>query len=180
MSASDSKHTAAPSHAGSAADFDFLIGSWQIHHRRLKERLVDCTQWELFEGSSKAQKMLGGRANVDDNLLHLPDGDYRALTLRTFDAASSQWSIWWLDGRHPGRLDVPMVGGFISGVGHFYADDTLNGQPIRVRFLWTQCSELGHPRWEQAFSVDGGTSWEVNWVMDFTPVAADVSALPCA
>lgn len=152
---------------GAASDFDFLVGPWQVQHSRLKERLTGCQDWEQFEGSAAMQKLLGGHANVDDNVIHLPDGDYRALTIRSFDTASGLWSIWWLDGRHPGRLDVPVVGRFEDGKGHFYADDTHNGQAIRVRFLWTPCSERGQPRWEQAFSTDGGVSWEVNWVMDF-------------
>lgn len=172
--------TATTTNGGSAADFDFFVGAWRIRHRRLKERLVDCQQWERFEGSARVQKMLGGHANVDDNLLHLPDGDYRALTLRSFDPANGQWSIWWLDGRHPGRLDTPVVGGFSDSTGCFFADDVLGGQAIRVRFLWTQRSELGLPRWEQAFSTDSGENWEVNWVMDFSPLAGDAEALPCA
>jgi hypothetical protein len=162
----------------SAADFDFFIGSWRVQHRRLQERLVGCQAWEAFAGSSVVRKMLGGRANVDDNLIHLPEADYRALTLRSFDAASGQWSIWWLDGRRPGRLDVPVVGGFSNGLGCFYADDTLDGQPIRVRFMWTVRAESGQPRWEQAFSSDDGASWECNWVMDFSP--ADQGLSPCA
>lgn len=152
---------------GAAGDFDFFVGAWQVQHRRLKERLTGCQEWEQFQGRSEMQKLLGGHANVDDNVIHLPGGDYRALTLRSFDAASGCWSIWWLDGRHPARLDVPVVGGFKDGIGCFYADDTHQGQAIRVRFRWTPCSELGQPRWEQAFSTDGGVSWEVNWVMDF-------------
>ena len=162
---------------GSASDFDFFVGSWQIQHRRLKERLTGCQEWEEFAGSSVMQKLLGGNANVDDNVIHFPAGDYRALTLRSFDAASGLWSIWWLDGRHPGRLDVPVVGSFSDGKGYFYADDTHNGQAIRVRFLWTQRTELGQPRWEQAFSTDGGESWETNWVMDFRPSDA-TAAVP--
>ncbi|MCV2352985.1 DUF1579 domain-containing protein [Paucibacter sp. B2R-40] len=165
---------------GSAADFDFFIGAWRIQHRRLKERLLGCQEWDSFEGSSVMQKMLGGLANVDDNLLHLPDGDYRALTLRSFDAATGQWAIWWLDGRRPGQLDVPVVGQFRDGIGCFYADDTLRGQPIRVRFMWTTRAESGQPRWEQAFSNDGGASWECNWVMDFSPLPAGQTATPCA
>lgn len=168
-----------PSDSG-AADFDFFIGSWRVQHRRLKERLVGCQAWETFEGSTVVQKMLGGLANVDDNLLHLPDGDYRALTLRSFDAASGQWSIWWLDGRQPGRLEVPVVGGFSPGLGCFYADDTLDGRPIRVRFMWTVRAESGQPRWEQSFSADGGDTWECNWVMDFSPLVVTQAGPPCA
>ncbi len=166
--------------ASSAADFDFFLGKWHVQHRRLKQRLLGCQEWASFEGSTVMQKMLGGLANVDDNLIHLPEGDYRALTLRSFDASSGQWSIWWLDGRQPGQLDVPVVGHFSEGLGCFYADDTLRGQAIRVRFIWTARSELGQPRWEQAFSADGGASWECNWVMDFSPAPADQEAPACA
>ena len=91
------------------------------------------------------------------------------MTLRAFDADKAQWSIWWLDGRHPGQIDTPMVGRFDrNGVGVFYADEHFNGQPIRVRFLWTHRGLAG-PRWEQAFSIDAGASWETNWTMDFKP-----------
>lgn len=165
---------------GTAADFDFFIGTWRVQHRRLKERLVGCQTWEHFEGSTTVQKMLGGQANVDDNLLHLPLGDYRALTLRSFNPASGQWSIWWLDSRHPHQLDIPVMGAFQNGIGIFEAFDTLNGLPIRVRFRWTQRADHNLPRWEQAFSKDQGETWETNWVMDFSPLAIHHAADPCA
>jgi hypothetical protein len=78
-------------------------------------------------------------------------------------------AIWWIDSRHVGPLDPPMVGRFENGTGTFYADDTLNGKPIRVRFLWTKVTS-DTPHWEQAFSDDEGKSWETNWTMDFTKV----------
>jgi hypothetical protein len=160
-----------PSTSHSENDFDFFIGHWQVAHHRLQERLVDCKVWVDFEGTTHVQKILGGMGNMDDNMLQLPDGPYFAVTLRTFDAYKQQWSIWWLDGRYPGQLDVPMVGRFVNGVGTFYADDNFNGKPIRVRFLWTQRS-ADQPRWEQAFSADAGASWETNWVMDFTRISS--------
>ena len=147
-------------------DFDFFIGRWRVAHRRLKARLAGCHEWVEFGGSTVVQKTLGGLGNMDDNTLDLPGGAYRALTLRSYDAQARQWSIWWLDGRHPGTLDAPMVGRFRNGVGTFYADDSFDGRPIRVRFLWT-LPEADRPHWEQAFSVDGGVSWETNWTMDF-------------
>lgn len=155
------------SRQSSANDFDFFIGSWNVAHRRLKDRLVGSTEWVSFTGSTVMQKVLGGLGNMDDNVLELPGDPYCAVTLRTFNSETKQWSIWWLDGRHPGSLDTPVVGTFENQVGTFYADDTLAGKAIRVRFLWT-ISEPGKPRWEQAFSPDGGATWEVNWVMDFT------------
>jgi len=150
-----------------AGDFDFQIGSWQVRHRRLKERLANCTEWEEFDGTSDMRPILGGNGNVEDNLLHIPGGTYRAIALRSYDPAQGIWAIWWLDARSPHALDVPVIGRFEDGVGHFYADDTLDGQPIRLRFIWSR-TDTSTPRWEQAMSADGGESWEVNWTMDFT------------
>jgi hypothetical protein len=152
-------------------DFDFLIGQWKVSHRRLKERLLDCQDWERFEGSCHMRPLLGGLGNIDDNVLELPTGTYRALSMRTFDPATAQWAIWWVDGRHPHRLDPPVIGGFADGVGEFQCDDQLRGQPIRVRYRWTDITATT-ARWQQAFSPDGGLHWETNWVMDFERLTA--------
>ncbi len=149
-----------------AHDFDFLQGHWRVLHRRLRQRLVGNGEWQAFDGTCAMQKLLGGHGNVDDNLLHLPEGSYRAVSLRSFDAQTRRWAIWWLDGRHPHSIDVPVVGGFESGIGSFYAEDSLHGRPIRVRFRWTDVHS-DTPRWEQAFSPDAGQTWEVNWTMTF-------------
>jgi hypothetical protein len=148
-------------------DWTFLYGTWRVHHRRLVARLADGDEWQEFEGTSELRPLMDGAGNVDDNVLELPGGTYRAVSLRSLDPATGLWSIWWLDGRNPGVIDVPVVGRFEDGVGRFEADDTFEGRPIRVRFLWTR-TDTDSPRWEQAFSEDGGQSWETNWEMDFT------------
>lgn len=151
-------------------DFDFLFGRWQVSHRRLRHRLAGCAEWDHFGGSCEVRPLLDGRGNVDDNVIDLPEllgGRYRAATLRAFDPAQRQWAIWWLDGRWPDRIDTPMRGGFDAEArGLFLADETLEGRPIRVRFLWLH-TRSDTPRWEQAFSADQGRSWETNWAMDF-------------
>ena len=156
-----------PANPSGQADFDFFIGSWVVAHRRLKERLAGCDEWVEFKGTTVVLKVLGGLGNIDDNTLELPGGHYRAVTLRSFDPARQLWTIWWLDARFPGTLDKPVVGRFGDGLGLFYADDELNGRPIRIRFIWSM-PRPDSPRWEQAFSVDGGATWETNWTMDFT------------
>jgi len=152
-------------------DFDFFHGRWKVHHRRLRDRLVGSTDWEAFEGTCVTWPTLDGAGNVDDNLLELPAGTYRAMSIRAFDPETNRWAIWWLDGRFPhAPLDPPVVGGFgEDGVGEFVADTTHDGIPIVMRFLWTGIAS-GAPRWEQAFSTDGGATWEVNWVMAFERV----------
>ncbi len=153
------------------SDFDFLVGRWHVRHRRLKQRLIGCTEWECFGGTSELRLLMNGHGTIDDNVIELPAGTYRAVTLRSYDPASGQWAIWWLDGRDPHRIDAPMRGGFDGdGNGAFYADEDFSGPPIRVRFLWTDITPQSC-RWQQAFSIDGGLSWETNWVMDFARAA---------
>jgi hypothetical protein len=152
----------------SAQDFDFFFGSWIVNHRQLKQRLSGSTEWIEFHGTITAHPLLGGAGNFDDNVIEKPGGTYRAATLRTYDEAADAWAIWWFDGRVPhGKVDPPMIGRFADGVGTFFADDTLDGKPIKVRFVWS-CITAKSCRWEQAFSPDGGASWEVNWIMDVT------------
>ena len=153
-------------------DFDFLVGEWRVQHRRLKERLADSHEWVEFDGTLSMRKLMGGWANVDDNVLNMPDGAYRGVGLRSYDPKTGQWAIWWLDGRNPfGDLDPPVKGRFENGVGTFYSNDTLRGKTVRVRFTWSKITPTS-ARWEQAFSPDAGKTWEVNWVMEFRPAPA--------
>jgi hypothetical protein len=147
-------------------DFDFLVGEWRVHHRQLKERLAGSQEWREFEGTSVLWKTMGGYGTFDDNVLEHPGGTYRAMGVRAFDIKDRKWSIWWIDGRTPqAPLDPPVRGAFKDGVGTFYADDTFNGKPIRVRYTWSHITpKTCH--WEQAFSPDGGVTWETNWRMD--------------
>jgi hypothetical protein len=148
-------------------DFDFVIGDWLVKHRQLKERLASCDEWVEFDGKMSTQKILGGFGNVEDNILQLPEETVRAIALRSYNNNTRKWSIWWLDGRFPDRIDVPVVGSFVDGLGTFFANDTFQGIPIVVKFVWRQLAE-DLLRWEQAFSTDAGESWETNWTMDFT------------
>ena len=160
------------------ADFDFVVGSWNVSHRKLKERLANCIDWVEFSGTSDTSKVLGGYGNVEDNVLELPEGTYRAVALRSFNPIKKAWAIWWLDGRAPWSIDTPVIGAFSKGVGLFYADEVFNGMPVSIRFTWTKVTK-DVLRWEQAFSSDAGNTWETNWTMSFSrrPPAATVQEL---
>lgn len=152
-------------------DFDWLVGNWRVQHRRLKERLANNHEWQEFEGTCRNLPLMDGAGNVDDNRINLPGDHYRGVGLRSYDPKSGLWAIWWVDSRTPhGAVDPPVRGKFVDGVGTFYADDTLRGKPIRVRFTWSKITATT-AHWEQAFSPDGGKTWEVNWTMEFQRVS---------
>jgi len=123
-----------------------------------------------LEGTLFSQPLMGGYANVDDDVSEVPGGTYRGVAPRSFDAKLGQWSIWWMDSRMPrAPMDPPVRGSFQNGVGTFYADDTENGKPIRIRFIWSQITPTSC-HWEQAYSPDGGKTWETNWIQDLKRV----------
>jgi hypothetical protein len=147
--------------------FDTRVGNWTAHHRQLKERLLNSRDWMEYDGTQSLWLVLGGYGNVNENVFKRPGGDYPGVTLRAYDPKRGVWSIWWLDDRTPlGTLDPPVRGRFEGGLGTMYSDDTLRGRPIKVRFTWSNMTEAGG-HWEQAFSADGGKTWETNWYTDF-------------
>jgi hypothetical protein len=149
---------------GGASDFDFEFGDWTVHHR---VKRATTGEWFEFEGTANARPILGGLGNVEDCLFHRPGGDTRGVALRTYDPATAEWAIWWVDSRTPhGALDPPVKGHFEKGVGTFYSDGEMNGKPVRTRFIWSQITAKS-ARWEQAFSYDAGKTWDTNWVMEF-------------
>ncbi len=148
-------------------DFDFIMGDWKVLHQRLNARFCNCDQWTTFESLSSTSKILGGFGNLEDNLLFFPTGTFRAVALRSYCRETGTWSIWWLDGRNPMGLDAPVRGNFKQGIGTFLGEDVMDGVPTLVRFIWNATSPE-QPTWEQAFSQDGGQSWETNWRMVFT------------
>lgn len=146
--------------------FDFLFGNWRVRHRRLSRRMAGDTNWVEFDGSCRVEPILGGLGNFDQNIIELPEGRYEACSVRLFNSATRLWSIHWIDGRTM-KMDVPMLGCFSGGVGTFFGDDTFDGRPVRVRFLWSAITEAS-AHWEQAFTDNGGRSWETNWYMNFS------------
>lgn len=148
------------------ADFDFLIGGWTIENERLAERFCGSDAWTRFPGTSTCRKLLNGAGNLEE--MALPGTSFAGLALRIFNPQDGLWSIHWADNdRH--RLLPPMVGRFENGQGMFHGEEEHDGQTVAARFVWTPSPTS--PRWEQAFSNDGGKTWETNWVMKFTRTA---------
>jgi hypothetical protein len=153
--------------AGHEQDWQWLVGNWDVYHERLRDRLVGSTTWDKFGGKCSSWPTLGGLGNVDDCLLYLPTGSYRAFAPRAWDPATNQWNIWWLDGRMAGQLDPPVRGTFAGTEGEFHGADVHKGTPVIVRFRWHE-THSPRPWWDQSFSTDAGKNWETNWRNYFT------------
>lgn len=162
--------TPLPALAEAPRDFDFMVGSWNVRHRRLRHRLVGNHDWDGFGGTLVNWPVLGGHGNVDDNVMVLPSGTIRGIGLHTFDRTSGQWLSRWLDERAPSVIEPAMRGRFTDGAGTFIGDDHLDGRPVKTRVVWSRITARS-AHWEQSCSADGGATWEPNWISDFTRTA---------
>jgi len=144
------------------ADFDFEIGAWKTHLRRLLKPLTGSTTWAEYHGTTVVRKVWNGRANLVELEVDGPAGHIEALSLRLYNPQSRQWSLNFANSA-AGTMAVPTIGEFRNGRGEFYDQETLNGRAILVRFLILPVS-ADSIRFEQSYSDDGGKTWELNWV----------------
>lgn len=156
----------APREQGGRHDFDFLHGHWRVHNRRLRERLLGCTEWDSFEATQYCQPLLDGLGNTDE--MRNGTGPV-GVSLRLFDLQARQWVIYWV-APHDGLLQLPVRGTFVADTGIFEGTDVHDGRSVHVRYTWSNTGGAT-PQWEQAYSPDG-ISWETNWVMSFTRTEA--------
>ena len=145
-------------------DFDFEAGAWKTHVRRLQKPLSGSTSWVEYDGTTVVTPFLDGRANVAELRIAGPSGRIEGAALRIYEAQAGRWTINYFNASD-GELTPPLVGRFENGVGRFEGDDRLGDRAIRVRFEIRE-SRPGTWRFEQAFSGDGGRTWEVNWIAE--------------
>jgi hypothetical protein len=149
-------------------DFDFEIGTWKTRLRRLLNPLTGSTTWVEYEGTSVVRKVWGGRANLVELVADGPAGHFEGLSLRLYNPQSRQWSLNFANA-NGGVMAQPTIGEFKNGRGEFFNQETLNGRAVLVRFLISDITP-NSCRFEQAFSDDGGKTWEVNWIATDTRV----------
>jgi hypothetical protein len=143
-------------------DFDFEIGNWRTHLSRLVHPLSGSKVWVAYEGTTTVREVWNGRANLVELEVDGPAGHIEALSLRLYNPGAHQWSLNFASSSG-GALSVPTIGEFRDGRGEFYDQETLNGRSILVRFVISDIAR-NSCRFEQAFSDDGGRTWEVNWI----------------
>jgi hypothetical protein len=149
-------------------DFDFEIGTWKIHLKRLLHPLTGSTTWVEFDGTSVTRKLWDGRANIEEFETDGSAGHVEGLTLRLYHPESRQWYLYWASSKDA-ALGVPTIGEFKNGRGEFYDQEPFNGRVILVRYVWSEIT-ANSAHFEQSFSDDGGKTWEVNWITNQTRV----------
>jgi len=150
-------------------DFDFEIGSWKIHLKKLVHPLTGSTTWVEADGTSVTRKVWDGRSQLEEFETDGPVlGHIEGMTLRLYNPEAHQWNLNWATSK-TGAFGVPTIGEFKNGRGEFYDYEPINDRMILVRFLWTNTT-TDTPHFEQSFSEDGGKTWEVNWITDQTRV----------
>jgi hypothetical protein len=162
------KPAAAAEHDGQH-DFDFEIGSFKIHLKRLAHPLSGSHEWVEFDGTSVTRKVWDGRADLEEFEVDSPSGHIEGLTLRLYNAQTHQWSLYWANNKNGAMSLPPNVGEFKNGRGEFYCQDTFNGRYVLVRYVWSDIT-ANTAHFEQSYSEDGGKTWEVNWITDQTRV----------
>lgn len=150
-------------------DFDFEIGTWKTKLKRLVSPLSGSKQWAEYEGTTVVTKVWNGKANLVELVADGAAGHFEGLSLRLYNPAARQWSLNFANIRS-GTLVTPTIGEFKNGIGEFYCQDTYNDRAVLVRFIITKINDDAC-HFEQAFSEDGGKTWEINWIADDTRIA---------
>jgi len=149
-------------------DFDFEIGNWKTHLKRLKAPLSGSTTWIEYDGTTVVRKIWNGKANMVELEVDGPSGHFEGLNLRLYNPEARQWSLNFASSRG-GVITQPTIGEFKNGRGEFYDQEAFNGRTIMVRFVITPVN-ADLIRFEQSFSDDGGKTWELNWIAEDTRV----------
>jgi hypothetical protein len=157
-------------------DFDFEIGTWKTRLKRLQRPLTGSTTWVEYEGTSVVRKVWDGRANLVELDVRGPAGHIEGLSLRLYNPQTRRWSLNFANSR-AGTMTPATIGAFKDGRGEFFAKETLDGRTIDVRFVISDITPSSC-RFEQAFSADGGKTWEVNWIATDTRIEGAARSAP--
>jgi hypothetical protein len=147
------------------ADFDFFIGSWKLRNRCLREWLKGSTSWEEFDGVSVSRKILGGLGHIEEVTMERASEATEEVVVRLFDPQTQQWRIYEADNGN-GFDPQPVIATFKDGRIEGYSYTPWEGAHIFRRVIWSEITGASF-HWEQAFSADGGKTWETNWIADF-------------
>ena len=155
-------------------DFDFYFGTWKTHVKRLARPLSGSKTWTDYDGMTTVRKIWNGRGNLSELEADGPEGHLENLALRLYNPESGQWSLNYANSREGVVDKPPTIGRFENGRGEFFDMEVIAGKNVLVRNVWSDISSSGC-RFEQAFSEDGGKTWEPNWIATFVRAQENAS-----
>jgi hypothetical protein len=148
--------------------FDFGLGTWKEHTVRLLHPLTGSKTWMQMDGVSVDKPIWNGRANIVELESDGPTGHLELLSLRLYNPRSREWNLYFATSQ-VGIVSGAMTGAFNDGRGEFFSEESVKGRGVLVRFTVTKVA-ANSERSEQAFSADGGKTWEVNWINTYTRI----------
>jgi hypothetical protein len=143
-------------------DFEFNIGTWKTHIRRLLHPLTGSNDWVDLNGTVCVRKVWNGRAQLEEIEADGSTGHFEGLTLFLYNPQAHQWGQYFVNSA-VGVMGQPAIGEFKNGRGELFNQESFNGRTILVRFVWSDITPSSH-HVEQSFSDDGGRTWEPNFV----------------
>ncbi|HMI74773.1 MAG TPA: hypothetical protein VK495_08690 [Steroidobacteraceae bacterium] len=147
-------------------DFDFNIGVWKTHIKRVLDPLSGSTKSIELNGTVTVRKVWDGRAQLEEIETEGPNGHWEGLTLFLYNPQARQWSQSFVNSK-VGVLSPPLIGAFKDGRGQLFAADTFNDRSILVRAVWSDIAPNSH-HFEESYSDDGGKTWVPAFIANLT------------
>jgi len=147
-------------------DFDFNIGVWKTHIKRVLDPLSGSTKSIELNGTVTVRKVWDGRAQLEEIETEGPNGHWEGLTLFLYNPQARQWSQSFVNSK-VGVLSTPLIGAFKDGRGELFAVDTFNDRSILVRAVWSDITPNSH-HFEESYSDDRGKTWAPAFIATLT------------
>jgi hypothetical protein len=153
-------------------DFDFNVGTWKTHIKRIQDPFTAPGQFIELNGTVTVRKVWDGRAQLEEIEADGPNGHWEGMTLFLYNPQARQWSQSFAASKS-GVLNPPLVGAFKDGRGELFAADTFKDRSILVRGVWSEIKPDSH-HFQEDYSNDGGKSWTPAFIAELTRIKPGV------
>jgi hypothetical protein len=146
-------------------DFDFNIGVWHTHIKRILDPFASSSESVELNGTVTVRKVWNGKAELEEIEADGPKGHWEGLTLFLYNPSAHQWSQSFANSR-VGILSSN-VGEFKDGRVVLIGQDTVNDKTILVKAMWADIKPDSH-QYEESYSNDGGATWVRSFIANLT------------
>ena len=147
-------------------DFDFNVGVWHTHIRRVLDPFASSSGSVELNGTVTVRKVWDGKAELEEIEADGPKGHWEGLSLFLYNPSAHQWSQSFANSK---------VGTLSSNIGEFKdgrvvlvgQDNSVSDKTILVRAVWSDIKPDSH-QYEEWYSNDGGTTWVRSFTANLT------------